>query len=87
MDKPQADAPVDIVSLFKSAAFEVGGIQLPEKLSLDTELSKLGMSSVTLMETIGFFEERLEIRFNDDELSRLTTLRDLEKLVHKASHK
>jgi acyl carrier protein len=42
------------------------------------------MDSVAVMETIGVFEQRLSVRFNDDDLSRLTTLRDLEALVQKS---
>ena len=74
---------VDVVALFKEAAYEVGGYTL-DHLTLDTELADLALSSVAVMETIGFFEQRLNLRFNDDELARLTTLRDLQKLIEKA---
>ena len=75
---------LDIVKLFKEAAFDADGRTL-ENLTLDTKLADLGMDSVAVMETIGVFEQRLSIRFNDDDLSRLTTLRDLDVLVAKTT--
>ena len=73
----------DVIALFKEAAFEVGAQRL-DTLTLDTQLSDLGLDSVAVVETMGFFEDRLKVRFNDDDLSRLTTLRDLEALIEKA---
>jgi acyl carrier protein len=78
-----SDADIDVVKMFKEAAFEVGGHKM-DGLTLDTKLSDLSLDSVSVMETIGHFEQRLDIRLNDEDLSRLTTLRDLEKLIHKA---
>jgi acyl carrier protein len=74
---------IDIVALFKQAAFEAEGRHL-EGLTLDSKLSELQMDSVAVMETIGVFEQRLNVRFNDEDLARLTCLRDLEALVEKA---
>jgi acyl carrier protein len=74
---------IDVVTMFKQAAFEVDGRTL-EGLTLDTKLSELSLDSVAVMETIGFFEQRLDIRFNDDDLARLSSLRDLEMLIDKA---
>ena len=74
---------IDIVQLFKQAAFEAEGRHL-EGLTLDSKLSELSMDSVAVMETIGVFEQRLGIRFADEDLSRLTNLRDLEVLIDKA---
>jgi acyl carrier protein len=41
------------------------------------------MDSVAVMETIGVCEQRLSVRFNDEDLGKLTTLRDLDTLVAK----
>jgi acyl carrier protein len=73
---------IDIIKLFTEAAFEADGRTLVA-ISLDTKFSELSMDSVAVMETIGVFEQRLSIRFNDDDLARLTTLRDLDTLVSK----
>jgi acyl carrier protein len=77
------DTRLDVVALFREAAFEVGCRRF-ESLTLDTQFSELGLDSITVLETMGFFEDRLGVRFNDDELSRLMTLRDLEALIRKA---
>jgi len=74
---------LDIVQLFKQAAFEAEGRHL-EGLTLDSKLSELSMDSVAVMETLGVFEQRVGIRFHDDDMSRLTCLRDLEALIEKA---
>lgn len=74
---------IDIVQLFKQAAFEAEGRHL-EGLTLDSKLSDLSMDSVAVMETIGVFEQHVGIRFADEDLARLVSLRDLEQLVAKA---
>ena len=74
---------IDIVKLFKEAAFEAEGRHL-ENLTLDSKLSDLQMDSVAVMETIGVFEQRVGVRFHDEDLARLSNLRDLEALVQKA---
>jgi acyl carrier protein len=73
---------IDTIKLFKEAAFEAEGRHL-ENLTLDSKFSELAMDSVAVMETLGVFEQRLSIRFHDDDLSKLTTLRDLDALVVK----
>jgi acyl carrier protein len=77
------DAPVDIIALFQAAAQEVVGHEL-ENLTLETELSDLALDSVAVMEIVGFVEQRLEVRFADEDLARLTTLGNFATLVEKA---
>jgi acyl carrier protein len=74
---------IDIVQVFKEAAFEAEGRHL-EGLTLDSKLSELSMDSVAVMETIGVVEQRIGVRFHDEDLARLSSLRDLEALVEKA---
>jgi acyl carrier protein len=74
--------PIDIITLFKEAAFEADGRTL-DALTLDSKFSELSMDSVAVMETIGVCEQRLSVRFNDEDLGKLTTLRDLDTLVAK----
>jgi acyl carrier protein len=76
---------IDIVQVFKQAAFEAEGRHL-EGLTLDSKLSDLSMDSVAVMETIGVVEQRIGVRFQDEDLARLSSLRDLEALVEKARH-
>lgn len=72
----------DVVALFRSAVFEAGGIKL-ESLTLDTKLADLNLDSIAVMESIAILEDQLNIRVPDEELARLTCLRDLETLIAK----
>ncbi len=74
----------DVVTLFRDAVFEAGGIKL-DHLTLDTTLADLALDSIAVMESIAVLEDRLGIRIQDEDLARLTTLRDLESLIAKAS--
>ncbi len=76
------EQPLDIVALYKEAAFEVVGKKLDD-LTLDTQLSALGLDSVAIMEIVGYVEDRVGVRVNDEDLSRLTTLRELADLIEK----
>jgi acyl carrier protein len=74
------DKNPDVVALFRSAVFEAGGIKL-ENLTLDTTLSDLNLDSIAVMESIAVLEDKLGIRIPDEELGRLTKLRDLEAFI------
>jgi acyl carrier protein len=74
---------VELITIFRDAAREVSGNNL-EGLELDTKISDLSLDSVSVMEVIGMVEEKLHVRFDDSDLSRLTTVRDLSVLVAKA---
>ncbi len=77
-----ANEQIDIIQLYQEAAVEVAGRKL-EGLTLDTKLSDLQLDSVLVLEMTGYVEQKLGVRFDDEELSRLTTLRDLAKLIDK----
>jgi len=77
------DDKIDIVQLFKEAVFEAQGRRL-EQVVLDSPLSELSLDSVAVMETMGVIEERLGVRFADEDLAQLKSVRDLEALVAKA---
>jgi acyl carrier protein len=51
-------------------------------LTAGSSLSELGISSVSALEIVGYIEDRLGIRFPDDELAGLNSLSALEKLIH-----
>ena len=71
---------VNITQLFAQAALEVNGKKL-EGLTRDTVISKLGLDSVAIMELVSFFEEKLDIRMPDEDLSKVQTLGDLGDVV------
>jgi acyl carrier protein len=74
---------VDLVTMFQEAVYETDGRTLAG-LTLDTRLSQLAMDSVAMMEAIGLLEQRMSLRFGEDELAKVKTLRDLEALIAKA---
>ncbi len=74
--------PIDVVEMFKKAAFQVDNRRLPD-LKPDTVISSLGMDSVAVMELVSYFEEQLGVRIPDEELSRIRTVRDLRDTVAK----
>ncbi len=73
---------IDVVEMFKQAAFEVDHRRLPD-LKADTVIATLGMDSVAVMELVSYFEEKLEVRIPDEELSRLKTVKDLRDAIAK----
>ena len=71
------------IQLFKESVMEVDtNIKLKE-VSMDTELSQLGLDSVMTMEVIGVMEEKLNVRFPDEDLATLKSMRDLSTLVQR----
>jgi acyl carrier protein len=77
---PMPSSTIDVVTLFKEAVYETDGRTL-DNLTLDTRIAQLAMDSVVVMETIGLLEEQLAVRFTEDDLAKLTTLRDLDALI------
>ena len=73
---------IDVVEMFKQAAFEVDHRRLPD-LKGDTVIATLGMDSVAVMELVSYFEEKLEVRIPDEELSRIRTVKDLRDAIAK----
>jgi acyl carrier protein len=71
---------IDLIEMFKQAAFEVDNRRLPN-LSAETVIASLGMDSVAVMELVSWFEEKLGVRIPDDELSRIRTVRDLRDTI------
>ena len=77
-----AQDSINILEMFKQAALEVDNRRLPE-LKADTQISALGMDSVAVMELVSYFEEKLDVRIPDEELSRIRTVKDLRDAIAK----
>jgi acyl carrier protein len=60
----------------------IEGIEVGE-LDLDADISDLGIESVTLLELVSALEDRYTIEVPDDELTTLSTLRDVVELTHR----
>jgi acyl carrier protein len=71
---------IDVVEMFKQAAFEVDNRRLPD-LQAETVIATLGMDSVAVMELVSWFEEKLVVRIPDEELGKIRTVRDLRDTV------
>ena len=76
--------PIDVVEMFKQAAFEVDNRRLTE-LRAETVIATLGMDSVAVMELVAWFEEKLGVRIPDEELSKIRTVRDLRDTIARLS--
>ncbi len=72
--------PIDVIEMFKQAAFEVDNRRLPD-LTPETVIATLGMDSVAVMELVSYFEEKLSVRIPDEELSRIRTVKDLRDAI------
>ncbi len=73
---------VNVLEMFKQAALEVDNRKLSD-LKADTVISSLGMDSVAVMELVSFFEEKLNVRIPDEELSKIRTVGDLRDTLQK----
>ena len=71
---------IDVVEMFKQAAFEVDNRRLPD-LEPQTVITTLGMDSVAIMELVAWFEEKLGVRIPDEQLSRIRTVKDLRDTI------
>jgi len=71
---------IDVVEMFKQAAFEVDNRRLPD-LKSDTLISSLGMDSVAIMELVSWFEEKLALRIPDEDLGKIKTVKDLRDTI------
>ena len=72
--------PINVVEMFKQAAFEVDNRRLTD-LRGETVIATLGMDSVAVMELVSYFEEKLGVRIPDEELSRIRTVKDLRDAI------
>ncbi|MBI5548379.1 MAG: acyl carrier protein [Deltaproteobacteria bacterium] len=69
-----------IVELFAKAIWEIDQKKI-DGLSMDTQITTLGIDSVAMLEVIGFLEEELEIHLPEERLQRVQVLGDLADLI------
>lgn len=74
----------DLITLFKDAAWQVGGHKFDD-ISMKTEIADLGIDSVELLEIFGYVEEETGVLLSDDDLATIENLGDLGELIQKAS--
>lgn len=73
----------EIIHLFKEAVSEVDSNVKIGAVSSTTELSSLGLDSVMTMEVIGVLEEKLKLRFPDEDLATIRSMGDLTQLINR----
>ena len=74
---------IDVVEGLPGRRVRGLGPQL-DTLTLDTKLSELALDSVLVLEVVSQVEQSLSVRFDDEDLSHLTTMRDLGELIDKS---
>lgn len=82
MAKPTDD---EIIEVFKQSVREVDQRIEVDAVDSGTSLASIGLDSVMTMEVIGIMEERLDIRFPDEDLATLKSMGDLTELVRRLS--
>lgn len=50
-------------------------------IGMKDTIGELGISSISVLEIVGFVEDKLGVRFPDDELSQLNTIGGLSSLI------
>jgi len=80
MAKPTND---EIIEVFKESVKEVDQRIEVDAVDGNTSLAALGLDSVMTMEVIGILEEKLDIRFPDEDLATLKSMGDLTSLVQR----
>ena len=73
----------EILGMFQESVREVDGNVKLGEMTASTELASLGLDSVMTMEVIGVMEEKLNVRFPDEDLATLKTMGDLMTLVRR----
>ena len=73
----------EIVELFKTSVKEVDNNVKLDEVDINTDISGLGLDSVMTMEVIGVMEEKLNIRFPDEDLATIKKMSDLAALVRR----
>ncbi|MGF1511225.1 MAG: acyl carrier protein [Myxococcota bacterium] len=73
----------EIIQLFKESVQEADPNVSVDSVTEDTDIASLGLDSVMTMEVIGIMEERLNLRFPDEDLATIRSLKDLTALVER----
>jgi acyl carrier protein len=77
----------DVLKLVREAmvSIDVPNAATRSSLSLDDSLSDLEIDSVLALELVAYMEEKFGIQFPDDELSGLTDVRGIARLLRRHS--
>ena len=81
------DSNTDFLNMFKTFALKVDQDANVSNLSMETQISSLGIDSVSLMEIVGEIEDELNIIIPDEKLTRLQSIGDIKTVVEEQSTK
>lgn len=73
----------EVIQLFREAVSEVDNKAKIETIEPDTKLADIGLDSVMTMEVIAALEDKLEVRFPDEDLSTISSVSDLARLINR----
>ena len=81
------DSNTDFLNMFKTFALKVDRDANVSNLSMETQISSLGIDSVSMMEIVGEIEDELNIIIPDEKLTRLQSIGDIKTVVEEQSTK
>ncbi len=70
-----------IIDLIRKALTEVAPGRDFSDLAEETKIETLGLDSIATMEMVGFIEEEIDTTFADEELAKVSKVRDLAGLI------
>ena len=72
-----------ILALIKDALAEVAPNRKQDfaGLAFDQKIEALGLDSIATMEMVGFLEDKVDTTFPDEELAKVSAIKDLASLV------
>lgn len=72
-----------ILALIKEALFDVAPARKEEfeEIEMDTTIEDLALDSIATMEMVGFLEDKVEATFPDEDLSTVSSVADLARLI------
>jgi acyl carrier protein len=72
---------VDVLAAFEQGLREIAGTRSVGPLDRDTVIADLGIDSLGLMQIVGILEDELNVVLGDEEIPRLRTVGDVERLI------
>jgi acyl carrier protein len=74
---------IDVLELFEKSLHEIIGDKPVGPLARDTVIAHLGVDSLALLQIVGILEDELDVVLGDEEIPRLRTIGDVERLILK----
>ena len=72
---------VDVLAAFEQGLREIVGTRSVGPIDRDTMIADLGVDSLGLMQIVGILEDELNVVLGDEEIPRLRTVGDVERLI------